>query len=848
MVAELRLNLFTEYQAQYQLVAEVAKKTYAEKTFAALVLGLLLSPDAATDPKVILQSMESRRPFDCQWELAENKRLKRQFGAHWYHAVKFFIILELKAFEDPTAPSLKMESLQEFHDHWMSFMTDNGAKTSYGVIDYLYAEWDTAEAGFKGFAAGRPSFILPQIPKSRPRPPKRTGAEVADLENTTHPATKRNPQAAAGSAKSLEVLPSDDATFEPSQAPLSGAERKRMERATTMAKRGVHVGIRVCLASDSVRRGVVESQGVGGWWVVRFADKSRNIHIMDLEVLSSDDATFEPSQAPLNKAEKRATTTAARAVQVGVRVCLASDSARRGVVESHVYRGYWAVQFADTSRNIRVYDLEVLPSDDKTFEPSQAPPNTKEREKEKRPSSADRALKAATPPAAASSRNRRAETSDDAGAAAATEASAGGEEHWHGDGASGDEPRAKRLRDLDALESAPLFSSLDGANREIARLWALGSGALVETIDVDTDGAVDAAAEAAARRRAMAAPASGLAALASLHASHETIVVAIKEERDTVTEERDKVTMDRDDHEDECLTAYKFIEQQKDVISGLKEKNSGLRREIDGLRREAQRRDEAGARRVAVLEAAAIEAPPPPTKRRARPRLTRGSDRHKAQCKQLTAALQDRMLDELNPEKLQIKDEPAILKDAAPVDGSTTAVAPPTSAVAPPAVDAVSVLSLLQSDVATCILRLAARLDALLVTKRVARTARAVAPPVRRLIWQDRIGHTDVVTGCAFKFSPDGKRIITASMEKTAQVWDAETGAVLTTLRGHTGFVYSGAFSPGAKRVVTASEDCTARLSDAETGALLVTLKGHPGGVRSCAFSPDGKRIVTARA
>jgi len=213
----------------------------------------------------------------------------------------------------------------------------------------------------------------------------------------------------------------------------------------------------------------------------------------------------------------------------------------------------------------------------------------------------DRALKTSTPLAAASSRKHRTEAFDDAGAAA--EASDDDEEL--GDDALVDEPRAKRLKGLgaEALESAPLFSSLDDAHQEIARLRALvDGGALVEMIDVDADGTFEAAAEAAARRRAT----SGLASLASLHASHETIYVAIKEERDTVTEERDKVTEDRDAHEDERMTAYKFIERQKDVIVDLKDEIGGLQREIDVLRREAQRRD-------AALEADLIEAPPPTT-------------------------------------------------------------------------------------------------------------------------------------------------------------------------------------------------------------------------------------------
>ena len=53
-------------------------------------------------------------------------------------------------------------------------------------------------------------------------------------------------------------------------------------------------------------------------------------------------------------------------------------------------------------------------------------------------------------------------------------------------------------------------------------------------------------------------------------------------------------------------------------------------------------------------------------------------------------------------------------------------------------------------------------------------------------------------------FSPDGTRIVTASGDRTAKVWDAETGAETLTLKGHTGDVFSASFSPDGKRIVTA--------------------------------------------
>ena len=48
-------------------------------------------------------------------------------------------------------------------------------------------------------------------------------------------------------------------------------------------------------------------------------------------------------------------------------------------------------------------------------------------------------------------------------------------------------------------------------------------------------------------------------------------------------------------------------------------------------------------------------------------------------------------------------------------------------------------------------------------------------------------GHSGTVVGVAY--SPDGKRLATASDDETAKVWDAETGKELLTLRGHSGSV-----------------------------------------------------------
>ena len=113
-------------------------------------------------------------------------------------------------------------------------------------------------------------------------------------------------------------------------------------------------------------------------------------------------------------------------------------------------------------------------------------------------------------------------------------------------------------------------------------------------------------------------------------------------------------------------------------------------------------------------------------------------------------------------------------------------------------------------------------------------------------------GHTEPV-GTAI-WSPTGGLIVSADWEGTVLVWDATTGEQLFNLSGHTDAVVCVRWSPDGSRIVTASDDGTAKVWDVSaalntgviTGEELLTLSGHTGRVEWAAWSPDGSHIVTA--
>lgn len=119
---------------------------------------------------------------------------------------------------------------------------------------------------------------------------------------------------------------------------------------------------------------------------------------------------------------------------------------------------------------------------------------------------------------------------------------------------------------------------------------------------------------------------------------------------------------------------------------------------------------------------------------------------------------------------------------------------------------------------------------------------------------QSFVGHMKPVFGVTLDRS--GKRLLTASADGTARLWDFASGKELRVLRGHNSAVTSAVLSSDEQTIVTTGADGTAIVwpiassgeSNSAAPSEVRAMLAHKGPVNDAAFAPDGRTVATASA
>jgi WD40 repeat protein len=94
-------------------------------------------------------------------------------------------------------------------------------------------------------------------------------------------------------------------------------------------------------------------------------------------------------------------------------------------------------------------------------------------------------------------------------------------------------------------------------------------------------------------------------------------------------------------------------------------------------------------------------------------------------------------------------------------------------------------------------------------------------------------------------FTPDGRKALVASGDRSVRYYDVEGQRDLKRLVGHTGSVWAVALSPDGKWGASGGMDGTARVWDLAAGLEAAKYRDHTSLVSAVAFTPNSKWVVS---
>jgi WD40 repeat protein len=120
--------------------------------------------------------------------------------------------------------------------------------------------------------------------------------------------------------------------------------------------------------------------------------------------------------------------------------------------------------------------------------------------------------------------------------------------------------------------------------------------------------------------------------------------------------------------------------------------------------------------------------------------------------------------------------------------------------------------------------------------------AKLSQPPSLAPRWRADVGDHVI----ALVWSPDGAALAAASVSGPITIFDAASGAVKHTLKGHGFGTAALDWQPGGQLLASAGQDGKARLWDAVDGREVAALDGGAAWVERVAWGPKGERLVSA--